>query len=107
MDYDENSGAYKYTNASLTDARRRLLHFGSFFHKVGSFFKKTTDDVVNFVKKDGPKILKYGAITALAGIDIAAEGPSGVLNAVKMFKSGSVVKSLEMTAEGVVTGLPS
>jgi hypothetical protein len=106
MDYNENSGAYQYTNASLTDARRRLWHFGSFFHKVGNFFKKATHDVVNFVKKDGPKILKYGAIAALAGIDIAAKGPSGISDAVKMFKSGNVLTSLEMAVEGVATRLP-
>ncbi len=105
MDYDENSGAYKYTNASLTDARRRMLHWhiGRFFHKVGSFFKKATHDVVNFVKKDGLKILKYGAIAALAGIDIAAKGPSGISDAVKMFKSGNVLTSLEMTAKDVIS----
>lgn len=43
------------------------------------------------MKKDGPKILKYGAIAALAGIDIAAKGPSGISDAVRMFKSGNVL----------------
>ena len=52
------------------------------------------------------KILKYGAIAALAGIDIVAKGPSGISDAVKMFKSGNVLTALEMTAEGVATLLP-
>ena len=106
LDFDENWGAYRYTNASLTDARRRLWHFKKFFHKVGNFFKRATHDVVSFVKKDGLKILKYGAIAALAGIDIAAKGPSGISDAVKMFKSGNVLTALEMIAEGVATLLP-
>lgn len=49
--------------------------------------------------------MKYGAIAALAGIDIAAKGSSGISDAVKMFKSGNVLTSLEMTAEGVVEGV--
>lgn len=103
MHYDENTGAYKYTNATSIDARRRLWHFGSFFHKVGNFFEHAASDVVNFVKKDGPKILKYGAIAALAGVDIAVDGPSGISDAAKMFKSGNVLTSLEMTAKDVVS----
>ena len=105
MDYDENAGSYRYTNASITSARR-LWSFRHFFHRVGSFIRKAAGDVVHFVKKDGPKILKYGAIAALAGIDIAAKGPSGISDAVKMFKSGNVLTALEMTAEGVATLLP-
>jgi hypothetical protein len=58
------------------------------------------------VKKDSPKILKYGAIAALAGIDIAAKGPSGISDTAKMFKSRKVLTALEMTAEGVTTRLP-
>jgi hypothetical protein len=98
MDYDENSGSFKYTNSTGLDARRRLWSFRHFFHKVGSFFKRAATDVVHFVKKDGLKILKYGAIAALAGIDIAAKGPSGISDAVKMFKSGNVWTAAEMTA---------
>ena len=106
LDYDENSGSYKYSNASEISSRRRLWRFRNFFHKIGNFVKKTAGDVVHLVKKDGPKILKYGAIAALAGIDIAAKGPSGISDAVKMFKSGNVLTALEMTAEGVATKLP-
>lgn len=105
LDYDENSGSYKYSNASESTARR-LWSFRHFFHKIGHFVKKTAGDVVHLVKKDGPKILKYGAIAALAGIDIAAKGPSGISDAVKMFKSKNVLTALEMTAEGVATLLP-
>lgn len=68
-----------------------MWSFKHFFHRVGGFFKKVGGDIVHFVKKDGPKILKYGAIAALAGIDIAAKGPSGISDAVKMFKSGNVL----------------
>lgn len=107
MDYDENSGSFKYTNATVQDARRRLWSFRHFFHKVGGFFHKVGGDVVHFVKKDGPKILKYGAIAALAGIDIAARGPSGISDAVKMFKSGNVLTAAEMAAQGVATRLPA
>ncbi len=102
MEYDENSGTHKYAKASMTDARRRMLHFhfGKFHfgkilrdvgtlywplwpiiysHPIGQFYKKATHDVVTFVKKDGPKILKYGAITALAAVDIlTTQGPSGI-----------------------------
>jgi hypothetical protein len=80
MDYEENSAVYKYTNASMTDARRRMLHwhFGHIFRSIGHFFSKATHDVVNFVKKDGLKILKYGAIAALSGVDILTKGPSGI-----------------------------
>lgn len=106
LDFDENSGFYKYTNASVSDARRRLWSFRHFFHRVGDFVKRAARDVVHFVKKDGPKILKYGAIAALAGIDIAAKGPSGISDAVKMFKSKNVLTALEMTVEGVATRLP-
>jgi hypothetical protein len=106
LDFDENSGKYKYTNASLTTARR-LWSFRHFFHRVGDFVKRAAHDVVHFVKKDGLKILKYGAIAALAGIDIAAKGPSGISDAVKMFKSGNILTALELTAEGVATRLPA
>lgn len=108
LEFDENSGKYRYVDNSTTavNARRRLWSFKHFFHKIGSFFKRAATDVVHFVKKDGPKILKYGAIAALAGIDIAAKGPSGISDAVKMFKSGNVLTALEMTAEGVATRLP-
>lgn len=107
MDYDTNSGLYTYTNnaTSSVQTRRRLWSFRHFFHRVGDFVKKTAGDVVHFVKKDGPKILKYGAIAALAGIDIAANGPSGISDAVKMFKSRNVLTSLEMTVEGVSKAL--
>lgn len=106
LEYDENSGSYKYANAVDDQSRRRMLSFRSFFHKIGSFVKKAAGDVVHFVKKDGPKILKYGAIAALAGIDIAARGPSGISDAVKMFKSGNVLTAAELAAEGVATRLP-
>lgn len=106
MDYDLNRGSYNSTNAASDLAMRRLWSFRSFFHKVGDFFKKVGSDVKTFIKKDGPKILKYGAIAALAGIDIAAKGPSGISDAVKMFKSGNVLTAVEMTAEGVATRLP-
>jgi hypothetical protein len=105
MDYDENTGSYKYSNASVTTSRR-LWSFRHFFHKVGGFVKKVAGDAVHLIKKDGPMILKYGAIAALAGIDIAAKGPSGISDATKMFKSGNVLTALEMTAEGVATRLP-
>jgi hypothetical protein len=58
------------------------------------------------IKKDGPKILKYGAIAALAGIDIAAKGPSGIQDAIAMFKSKNVLVAAELAAEGVATRLP-
>ena len=107
LEYNENTGGYKYANASAIEIRRRMLwSFGSFFHEIGDFVKTVTHSVVNFVKNDGPKILKYGAIAALAGIDIIAEGPTGISNAVKMFKSGNVLTSLEMTAFGVASRLP-
>lgn len=83
-----------------------MWSFRHFFHKVGDFVKKVGHDVRTFVKKDGPKILKYGAIAALAGIDIAAKGPSGISDAVKMFKSGNVLEAAEVAAEGVATRLP-
>lgn len=86
--------------------RRRLFSFGSLFHKIGGFFSNVARKVVNFVKKDGPTILKYGAIGALAGIDIVAKGPSGISDAVKMFKSGNVLVAAELAAEGVATRLP-
>ena len=116
MDYEENSAVYKYTNASMTDARRRmLLNLGHTFHSIGDFAKKTTHNVGkfakkatsgvrNFVKKDGPKIAKYGAIAALSGIDIAAKGPKGGLSdAAKSFKSGNVLTAAELAAKDVIT----
>lgn len=106
LEYDENTGSYKYSNVTNSISIRRLWSFGHFFHSVGSFFKKVGGDVINFVKKDGPKILKYGAIAACAGIDIVAKGPSGISDAVKMFKSGNVLTAVEMAAEGVATRLP-
>jgi hypothetical protein len=102
MDYDENSATHRYANASMTDARRRMLHFhfekfhfgtilrdvGKLYwplwpiiysHPIGEFYKKATHDVVTFVKKDGLKILKYGSIAALSAVDIlTTEGPSGI-----------------------------
>ena len=100
LDFDQNSGKYTYTDNATSAAisRRRLWSFRHFFHRVGSFFKKAGGDIVHFVKKDGLKILKYGAIAALAGIDIAAKGPSGIRDAVKMFKSGNLLSALETTA---------
>ena len=107
LDYDENIGSYKYTDAATGLTRRRLWSFRNFFHKVGDFVKKVGNDVRTFIKKDGPKILKYGAIAALAGIDIAAKGPSGISDAVKMFKSGNVLTAAELAVEGVATRLPA
>ena len=102
LDFDQNSGKYTYTDNATSAAisRRRLLHFHfrHFFRSVGHFLKKAGGDVVKFVKKDGLKILKYGAIAALAGIDIAAKGPSGIRDAIKMFKSGNLLSALETTA---------
>ncbi len=106
MYYDEISGAYKYSDAG-SSLNRRLWSMGSMFHKVGSFVGKVTHDVVHAVKSDGPKILKYGALAALAGIDIAAKGPSGISDAVQMFKSGNVLAAAEMAAEGAATLLPA
>ena len=72
LNYDPNSGKYIYANISTSPANRRtMLSIKSFFHKVGSFLKKAGGDIVHFIKTDGLKILKYGAIAALAGIDIA------------------------------------
>jgi hypothetical protein len=106
MEYDENSGAYKHVDAAVSAKIRRLWSFGNFFRSIGHFVQKVVSDVENVVKNDGVKILKYGAIAVLAGIDIAAKGPSGISDAVKMFKSGNVLTAVEIAAQGVATLLP-
>ncbi len=69
------TNSYNLVNSTNS---RRLWSFGSFFHSVGNFFKRTFNKVRTFVKKDGPKILKYGALAALSAVDILADPKDGI-----------------------------
>jgi hypothetical protein len=97
--YDENTASYNYNNSTDVAARRRRLGwFSNVFHSIGNFVSRAASGVVHFVEREGPTILKYAAITALAGVDILEKGPSGIGDAINMYRSGNVWKALETTA---------
>ncbi len=69
------TNSYNVVNSTNS---RRLWSFGSFFHSVGHFFSNAFNKVKTFVKKDGPKILKYGALAALSAVDVIADPKDGI-----------------------------
>lgn len=97
MNYNMTTNSYNFINS--TDSSRSLWSFGNFFHSIGNFVKRTFNKVKTFVKKDGPKILKYGALAALSAVDILADPKDGIEHTIQNFKSGNIWQAVKNTGE--------
>jgi len=61
------------------------------FDDAKSFSTKVLSTAQAWMKKNGPTILKEGAITALAAVDLAAQGTGAISGIEEMYKDQNVL----------------
>ncbi len=98
MNYDEQNS--QLVQVSQENNSRRRLWFGSglshFIGSASSAVRNAVKPAVSAVKKYGPTVAKYGAITAFAAADAAAKGTGATSDIKEMYKRKSVKTAAEL-----------